>query len=401
MAIEAAAVKKAQKPVTGALPFWTLKDILAFQPDPGSQIWPGGILTAGDAAAIVGAPGVGKSRLALQAAVCTILGWPFLGWETRGERKKWLFLQTENNGERLQYDLRRMTAKMNGEELRLINDCLRILRIDSMEFGSICMVDGHPDRARIEELLDSWNPDIVVIDPLRDAGRGDPNKDEAMTETCQAISAVVKRGAPQRVPLIIHHGRTGAMEASKVWGDDAASFGRNSKVLYGWLRSQINVAAAGVEHPGVVVVGCGKCSNGRKWDPFAARLDERTMNYVRLTPDEFDVEEWAAGMGGTARKTVRKVVPPADVAAIVEKNGGKVKGGVNAPDGLVSQLKRAFGCSRADAMTSVEAALGDTLQYSDDSTGTRGQPARVYHLKPVRAERAHACAERLDGNQED
>jgi hypothetical protein len=364
------------------LPLLTLSRILDHKPDQTNQIWPGGILTAGDAAAIVGAPGVGKSRLALQAAVCTILGKPFLGWETRGKGKKWLFLQTENNGERLQFDLLRMTAGLTAEENQLLEDCLRILEIDAMEFGSICMVEGHPDRRRIEDTLEFFNPDIVVIDPLRDAGRGDPNKDEAMTDTCHAIATVVKRGATKRVPLIIHHGRTGKAEASKVFGDDSASFARNSKVLYGWLRSQINVAEAGIDHPGVVIVGCGKCSNGRKWEPFAARLDEETMCYSRLAPEEFDLTEWAGEAvvpAGRPAKSKRTVTPE-EVAALVTKLGGRVAGGVNADKGLVQRVKMEFNLPRSEAITAVETALGRTVEYTNEPN-TKGGPVRVYYLK--------------------
>ena len=364
------------------LPLWTMSRIRDYKPDPTDQIWPGGILTAGAAAAIVGAPGVGKSRLAFQAAVCTILGKPFLGWETRGKGKKWLFLQTENNGERLQFDLLRMTAGLSAEENQLLEDSLRILEIDAMEFGSICMVEGHPDRARIERTLERFNPDIVVIDPLRDAGKGDPNKDDSMTETCRAIATVVQKGATKRVPLIIHHGRTGKAEASKVFGDDSASFARNSKVLYGWLRSQINVAEAGIDHPGVVIVGCGKCSNGRKWEPFAARLDEETMCYSRLPKDEFDLTEWAGEAVAPAGRPAKskRIVTPEEVAALVEKHGGRVAGGVNADKGLVQRVKMEFNLPRSEAITAVETALGRTLEYTNEPN-PKGQPARVYYLK--------------------
>ena len=376
---------------SGALPMWTLEEILAFQPDPANQIWPGGILTAGDAAALVGAPGVGKSRLALQAAVCTILGRHFLGWETRGRGKKWLFLQTENNGERLQHDLQRMTAILSAADRALLNSCLRILKIDAMEFGSICMVADHPDRARIEQALEEFGPDIVVIDPLRDAGRGDPNKDEMMTETCQSIAEVVKRGAPQRTPLIIHHGRTGKAEASKVFGDDSASFARNSKVLYGWLRSQINVAEAGIDYPGVVIVGCGKCSNGRKWEAFAAQLDERTMMYVRLRAEDFDLDEWAGDAGapvGRAGKSKRKVSPE-EVAAVVARHGGRMRGGEKAPEGLTQRLRGEFNLSREDALRAIERSLGETVESVEESDGKAGRQTRIYYLKPNAANAAN------------
>jgi len=178
------------------------------------------------------------------------------------------------------------------------------------------------------------------------------------------------------------------MEAGKVFGDDASSFARNSKVLYGWLRSQINVAAAGVDWPGVVIFGCGKCSNGPQWGAFAARLDDATMTYRRLEPDEFDLDEWAEAMGGKPRKTARQKLTPQQVAEVLGKAGGELRGGIHAPDGLVARVRRAYDVSRDEAATAVERALGESIQYVDEPrTGhAGGKPVRVYVLKPIKAD---------------
>ncbi len=366
------------------LPLWTLDDLMAYEPDPTDEIWERGALTAGLPAVLVGAPGVGKTRLSLQAAICTVLGKPFLGWETRGRGKRWLFLQTENNGSRLKHDLQRMTALLTVAERKLVNECIRILNIDVMEFGSICMVDGHPDRVRIETTLASYDPAVVVIDPMRDAGTGDPNKDDVMTETCRAIGQVVKYAAPKRVPLVIQHGRTGKAEGSRVFGDDAASFARNSKVMYGWVRSQINVASAGVAHPGIIIVGCGKCSDGRPWEPFAARLNESTMTYIRLSKAEFDVEEWAeeasAAPSKRSEKPSNKTVNTEQVITVVAKHGGTMRGGEKAPEGLVQSLMREYGITRDEALRAADEALGKGLQYLNEPTGKQGHPVKIYTL---------------------
>jgi hypothetical protein len=357
---------------------WTLSALMEHEPNPADQIWHGGVLAAGAPTAIVGAPGVGKSRLSLQAAVDTILGRKFLNWETNGQGKRWLFLQTENSADRLKHDLERMTAVLNRRQWAEVDAHLRILRIEALDVGSICMEAGHDDRSRIEALLGTWSPDVVVIDPLRDAGRGDPNKDDVMTDACRGISEVTRHGGVRRTPLVIHHGRTGAAEASKVFGDDAASFARNSKVLYGWLRSQINVAAAGIDHPGVVIIGCAKVSNGPAWPPFAARLNERHMRY-EILPD-FDLDEWAEGMGtGSGRR--KKTVTPDDVATVVVRAGGEIVGGVNAPHGLVQEVMKEFKIGRPASEDAVRVALGDTIQYIDRPRGTGGKPMRVYVLK--------------------
>ena len=384
----AAAKTSAPVPTDGTLPLWTLESLLAFQPNPADEIWAGGVLSAGERSALVGSPGVGKSRLALQAAICTILGRPFLGLETRAPGARWLFLQTENSGRRLKHDLSMMCRGLSIAERREVNGCLSILNVDALDFGSICMAPDHPDRERIAATIAAIDPLICVIDPLRDAGRGDLNKDDGMTETCQGIGEVIRAGNPRRVPLVVHHGRTGSMEAGKVFGDDAASFARNSKVLYGWLRSQINVAAAGVDYPGTVIFGCGKCSNGPQWGAFAAQLDDQTMTYRRLEPDEFDLDEWTESMGGKARKSAKQRPNPQQVAEVLGKAGGEVRGGVNSPDGLVAKVKRAYGVSRDEAATAVEAALGDSIQYMDQPRSSRsgGSPVRVYVLKGAKAQ---------------
>ena len=281
------------------LPIRSLQEILDYIPDPSEEIWPGGLLTMGLPTAIVGAPGVGKSRITLQAAICTVLGLPFIDFPTHGPGLKWLFLQTENSMRRLQSDLRRMTRQFSVEQRKKLSECIRFLDIGAKDFGSICMNDGHADKLAIQETLRVFRADVCVIDPLRDAGAGDMNKDADMTATCKGIMATLRAINPRCTPLVVHHGRTGTLESAKVFGGDAGSFARNSKVLLGWLRSQINVAAAGDEWPDVVIFGCGKCSDGPRWDAFAAKLDTETMLYDRI---EFDLNEWGESMKEQSKK---------------------------------------------------------------------------------------------------
>lgn len=283
-----------------SLPIRSLEEVLAYVPDPKEEIWPGGMLSMGMPTAIVGAPGVGKSRITLQAAICTILGLPFIDFPTHGAGLKWLFLQTENSMRRLKSDLSAMMSQFGPEHRKMVNECIRFLDIGAKDFGSICMLDGHPDKLMILETLNDWRPDIVTIDPVRDAGAGDLNKDADMTATCKGITSTLRASNPKATPFCVHHGRTGTAEASKVFGGDAGSFARNSKVFLGWLRSQINVASAGDNHPDTVIFGCGKCSDGPRWDPFAAKLDMKTMTYIRV--DDFDFEQWSESMIEQSKK---------------------------------------------------------------------------------------------------
>lgn len=360
-----------------SLPLLTLDAILSYVPDPSEEIWPDGLLCMGVPTAIIGAPGVGKSRLTLQAAICTILGEPFLRWQTKGVGLKWLFLQTENATRRLKSDLTAMTAHLSIEERSSVNENLRILDIMAMDIGSICMTEGSMQRERIKATLKEWPADIVVIDPLRDAGSGDLNGDADMTAACSAISAIIKGDNPRRVPLVVHHGRTGAVEASKVFGDDSGSFGRNSKVLFGWVRSQINVAPAGVNFPDTVIFGCGKCSDGPKWEPFAARLNVERRWYE--VDEAFDLVDWALQAVNPNRKSA--VAPsPEEVLEVVVAAGGKVTGGQNDLKGLHKKLQQKFKCTREATKQAVENALGVTI-IEDKEPGNKGRGKVFYTPK--------------------
>ena len=343
------------------LPTVNLWGILAHKPDPTNIIWDDRVLAVGAETCLVGAPGVGKSRLILQAAICTILGRPFLKWKTNGRDKKWLFLQNENGMDRLKSDAERMTLGMTMEEKTLIADHICITNIGAPDFEGISMKANDPNRDRVIDTIEDFDPDIVVIDPLRDAGHADLNSDAGMTETLQAVRHVVKDGNPRRIPFPIHHGRTGESAAKDVFGDNADSFARNSKVMNGWTRSQINVAAAGVDHPEVIVFGCGKNSNGPRWEPFAAQLDTETMTYSVL--EDFDLDAWRDGAGAKSKKSATKKLPtPEEIADLVRRSGGKVTGGTNAREGLVKRTQNAFLVTRAQATDAIEAARGVTIQ---------------------------------------
>jgi len=348
---------------TKLLPLLTLDQILAYEDNPADLVWEDGVLAAGEEACLVGAPGAGKSRLVLQAAVCTILGRPFLKWQTNAPDSRWLFLQTENNMRRLKLDLSRMVRGLSAVERQRINSHLLITDIGDMDFEGICLSADSTSRDIIAATILHFDPTVVVIDPMRDAGRGDLNNDAAMTEACHAIRKIVKAGNPRRIPLVLHHGRTGACEAAKVFGPDAQSFGRNSKAMIGWTRSQFNVAAAGKAWPGLVIFGCAKNSNGPEWDEFAAQLDTETMTYSLL--DDFDCRAWqdGVGKGGRSAATAAKTLPtPEEIAGLVMRAGGRVTGGVNSPDGLVKRTQDAFLVTRAQATDAIEAARGITIQ---------------------------------------
>jgi RecA-family ATPase len=147
-----------------------------------------------------------------------VLGRGFLGWETRAENLKWLFLQTENGNLRLQADLAASAQR--------VDDAIKIHTLESDDDGFM-RLSNDKVVAGIEALIHETKPDIIVFDPLRDFNIGDLNSDADMA----TIGRITRKGNPKRIPLIIHHARTGKAGIAKAIGFDRAGFGRNSKVL--------------------------------------------------------------------------------------------------------------------------------------------------------------------------
>jgi hypothetical protein len=148
-----------------------------------------------------------------------------------------------------------------------------------------------------------------------------------MQDTLAVISRLTRKRSPRCIPIIMQHARTGKSGAASATGFDRSSFGRNSKVLFGWTRAQINVAAYGPDNNDVLIVASAKCNNAPEFAMFAVRRNEVTMSYER--DDSVDVEAWREYVSGgngrepkrewTAEDVLRHLPEKADVT-IPKKN---------------------------------------------------------------------------------
>jgi hypothetical protein len=328
-------------------------EILGMVFDPADMLLDNGYLTKGNALSIVGMGGLGKSRVVLQLAVSCILGRPFCGWKTQAEGLRWLIIQTENGNRRLQYDLARMTGGMTPDELAKLDDHLFIHTLEHDEDTFVSL--GNPEgQQRVADAIAYHSADIVVYDVLRDFGAGDLNADQFMTETCRAIGSITRRGNPKRIPLVVHHALTGRAGAAKATGFDRGGFGRNSKVLQGWTRAQINLAPFDADNNDVLVVASGKANDAVEFEPFAVRLNPETMTYDR--DDSADLEEWRERMGdANAKKKARVTIY--DVQKRVQESGidGMTK------KEIVTHLKDERGIGKTKAYELVEGAAAKKL----------------------------------------
>jgi hypothetical protein len=294
-------------------------EILSMQFDPRDNLLSNGYLTKGNSLSIVGMGGIGKSRVVLQLAIASILGRPFFGWKTYASDSHWLILQTENGNRRLKGDLERMTAELTQGEMDKLDAALFIHTIEHDEDAHVCL--AHPEGLqRVTDVISTYRPDVVVYDVLRDFSSGDLNSDQFMTEACRAISSVTRRGNAQRIPLVLHHALTGRAGAAKATGFDRGSFGRNSKVLQGWTRAQINLAPYNSDSNDVIVVASGKANDCIEFDPFAVRLNPNTLIYER--DENVDLSLWRDRVlnGG---EQARKRVGVKDVQRLVATPDGK------------------------------------------------------------------------------
>ena len=351
----------------------TIDEILQMSFDDKELVLTNGYLVPGERTAICGMGEVGKSRLVIQLALCCRTGRDFLGWETQARHLRWLFLQTENSCRRLKYDLKRMLSAFTPEEQEAIKGGVFFHTLEADDDGFL-MLDLE-NSERIADAIAKFQADIVVFDPLRDFGSDDLNSDKYMTETLREISRITKRGNPKRIPLIIHHAGTGKSGIQKATGFDRSSFGRNSKVLFSWVRAQINVAPGSADDNNTIVICSAKCSNAKEFEPFAASLNEETMLYSR--DEDFDFEAWHhsldSGRGGPDKLTLDVVVEILPLTGSIPK------------DVVIERLRdKGIGEKRSRAFISaVLAPLGPLHEWHIKRSGKRDEIHLALEAQPA------------------
>jgi len=300
------------------------------------------LLEKGGSLVIAGAGGIGKSRLALQLAVANIMGREFVTLQTRGYELKWLILQSEDSNRRLNFDFHHL-KEWCANRWPQVNDQLVIHTLEN-DGDAFLSLDDPQNFSRLADLISKVNPDVIVFDNLSNFAIGNLTQDADMRATCEAISRLTKQGNPLRACVVLHHALTGKAGASRAVGFERASFGRNSKVLLAWTRGQINLSPRYPHTNETVVVSCGKCSNGREFAPFAARLNPKTMIYE---PDaSFDLSTWQADMAGQKADG-----PSVTVDTVI----GACKGTMTKKE-LVRAIMDETGCGKSLAYRKIEDA---------------------------------------------
>jgi hypothetical protein len=294
-------VMNAQPKRTTNLSLRSVSEIRAMQFDDSDCYVGDRMLAAGQPTSFLGPGGIGKSRMVLQLAVCCILGRRFLDLETHAAGKKWLVLQTENSNRRIRSDIEKLIKglELNEAEIKALNRCLTFHTIERehdafLDLGEAKIFED------VEAAIFDTAPDFVVLDPLNTFTSGDLNSDRDCRAVLMAISQAVKKGNPNRVPFVVHHSLTGKAGASKAVGWDRGSYGRNSKVLHAWVRSQWNLAPADPDDESRLILACGKNNNGKPFGEIGVVYDEVAGIY--RVDGEFDAETYREAIGADGKR---------------------------------------------------------------------------------------------------
>jgi len=293
------------------MPGYTVKsalEVLKANPVPPTEIW-GGICLGNDVCEIIGASGIGKSRIMLNLAVRQCLADTIPDFDENGEPilcefagnplykgpVRWLLLGTENSLYRYHSDLRGMTRHCSEEQLRILGERLFMTTLESdgdtfMAVDGLASGDGNGNFEKLRATIAKVMPDIIVLDPWGDIIGGSELDDKVVRETVATLR-LLRQGVMDRLTIVVvNHSRMGESENVKAIGLDGANFGKNSKALFTISRSVWNLAYL-EDDLSAKVIACinAKRSNGRPFKAMAVRFDEDTMSYE--TDWNIDVEQ--------------------------------------------------------------------------------------------------------------
>jgi hypothetical protein len=298
---------------------------------------------------LLGPGGAGKSRLLLQLAAAMIAGKDFLGIKMPARKLRWLFIQNENSARRLQSDFQRLKAWIGEEQWQNVSDNIRIQTPQRYE-DTLLGLDNPESKKLVERYITENEPDVIVFDPLYAFTSGSLNSDSTMRKLCLSLNQVALHGNDDCSVVVVHHTLTGKEGARKAVGLDRASYGRGSKALHSWTRGQINVAPGSSTDNRMLLISCGKNSNGQEFKPFGIRLNPDTLIYE--LDEDFSLKQWEARLNGEADK-----LNPATVARIV------ADGPISKKD-LVAKVMDKFGCQKSVAYDAIRKAKEDTIELN-------------------------------------
>ena len=277
---------------------WRLSDFDNYVPPPDHDLLGQGLLTKGNLTLLVGHGGVGKSRLAVALAVAQITGNAhFCQLPLHTPPRKWLFIGSENSAARWKTDLEKLTSTLSEHERQLVEEYLLVAATFEDEVG---LQDLSCSSGRIGSTIREVQPGAIVFDPWADLCPGDENKTDECRSGITRLRAVTRKHAPEAAALLIAHARPGRDAISS--GTDAyagGSFLRGNKALYNSCRSMLCLVPGDKEDSTRLVLICGKCNDGPRFEPRGVIFNPEDFSYQ---PDpDFDLAAWRDDVDGKRR----------------------------------------------------------------------------------------------------
>ena len=295
-------------------------------------------ITRGGVTVIGGPPGIGKSRAALNLALCGTDGSDWLGLPVH-QRFKTFVLQNENGPHRLKADFSHLN------NVKGLDDSIRItpppeygLRFDEPDF-----------RHAFSQELEEFRPELVVLDPwtnvTRDCTQGD------YSDALNHIKSCMPKGDMAPAIVIVAHTRKPRTGSEKPSGVSLLNELMGSTKLGSMARSAFVMQSASDETTdNRVIWTCCKNNDGEK-GPRSA-WERENGNFIHC--HGFD---WEGYDKGQKQKTVTK-----KLMEDLMKNGRMVSRSY-----LVDEIMEKAGCgkSTAYAATTSDGKFSANLRESD------------------------------------
>ena len=242
-----------------------------------------GYLLRGALSVLVGSPGVSKSTLSLAWGVALALGqdWgrlcPADEDRTVGRRKRVLILGFEDNDDEQKRRLSALLRQFSRTPLDLDG---RLMRCGPNHIGALIerdtltgSVKASAGLTALEEIIATFKPDVLVIDPLIEAmGAGDENDNGVVSAALSILRALAERH--QMAVLLVHHVRKGQV----VPGDmDAA---RGASALIGKVRAGLTLTSMSEQEAAALNIPVDRRRH-------YLRLDDGKSSYAELGSAEW------------------------------------------------------------------------------------------------------------------
>jgi hypothetical protein len=178
----------------------------------------------GEVFVIGGPPGVGKSRSSTELAMCGVTGDPWFGLKVHTPFKT-MIIQNENGRRRLMQEYRERAHIEKANDSILISEPPPF----GLSFGDKAFADD------LKESLNTFQPDLVMIDPWNAAARDDGQREYA--EAFNQILSILPKGENKPAVGIVAHTRKPKSDERRTGGSGMMHLLSGSHILASVPRS--------------------------------------------------------------------------------------------------------------------------------------------------------------------